>query len=66
MSRLSIRCICTVDDAAVKDFAKARNLPLTYVRSIKRMHKKYHVHELYREDPLNLKPSNQLGIKSDR
>ena len=42
---MSKMCICKVSDAEVRKVAKARNLPLKWLRDIKKMHRRFKVHE---------------------
>lgn len=38
-------CICQVGDSVVRKAAKRLNIPLSYARQIKRMHRKFKIHE---------------------
>lgn len=38
-------CICQVNDAEVRKAAKRLNIPLKYARQVKRMHKRFKIHD---------------------
>ena len=48
------RCICTVSDAIVRATAKRLGIPLRYAREVKRMHRRFKIHEAFGQDPMDL------------
>ena len=42
-------CICHVSDKMLREFAKAKRLPLRWLRGVKRMHNQMRIHEFFNE-----------------